>query len=283
MHPALSVIFFTTLSGAGLGLLFLHGALMLWFPDWFDASARVPSLIVGSVLLVSGLFASLLHLGRPERAWRALSQWRSSWLSREGVAAVATIAASLGMLVLYWRGASRPATAVLSAALATLAVITIWCTARIYTSLPTIAAWHNRWVLPNFLALALATGSLWLWLLMPGYRGDAGPTLESATGLGRIGKVSPFEAPHTETNYLLNEMGFVVARRHAVRLRTIALVLGYALPLLVAAASAWSGRDARWIAGVALLLCVAGVFVERWLFFAEARHVITLYYRGTAP
>ena len=88
MHPAVSVIFFTVMSGAGLGMIFLIG---LGFP--VDASAAWVFLIgvVGGGLAVAGLLASTFHLGHPERAWRALSQWRSSWLSREGIAAIATL------------------------------------------------------------------------------------------------------------------------------------------------------------------------------------------------
>src|SRR4249919_4057534 len=88
MHPALSVIFFTTLSGAGYGLL-------LW-AAWHaltGASAARTLLVCIAVALVAstiGLLSSMLHLGKPARAWRAFSQWRTSWLSREGVAAMAT-------------------------------------------------------------------------------------------------------------------------------------------------------------------------------------------------
>src|SRR5215207_728533 len=90
MHPAYSVILFTTASGAGYGLLallglvgFSHGVVSNF---WFG----LVSLFIGLGLVTIGLLSSTLHLGHPERAWRAFSQWRSSWLSREGVAAVAT-------------------------------------------------------------------------------------------------------------------------------------------------------------------------------------------------
>src|SRR5262249_49941394 len=95
MHPAFSVIFFTVASGAGYGLLFLlrvGGALGMLPPDrWFGAAAC--GLAVGAVSF--GLLASTFHLGHPERAWRAMSQWRSSWLSREGLASLITYAPTL--------------------------------------------------------------------------------------------------------------------------------------------------------------------------------------------
>ena len=90
MHPALSVIFFTTLSGAGYGLLFWSA---LACADRRKAPARTLLVVHRarrSCCRRSACSARLLHLGKPQRAWRAFSQWRTSWLSREGVAAMAT-------------------------------------------------------------------------------------------------------------------------------------------------------------------------------------------------
>ena len=90
MHPAYSVILVTTASGAGYGLLVWLGVLSaidaLPADRWFGFAGLALSLGLISV----GLLASTFHLGHPERAWRAFLQWRSSWLSREGAAAVAT-------------------------------------------------------------------------------------------------------------------------------------------------------------------------------------------------
>ena len=115
------------------------------------------------------------------------------------------------------------------------------------------------------------------WWRLGGMARHAG-SVESATGLGHLGTVKPLMPPHTEENYLQHEMGFVVARKHADKLRIFALGLGGVLPiivLLVAPASAAA-------LGFAVLSHVAGMFVERWLFFAEAKHVVTLYYEGAA-
>src|SRR3546814_7492212 len=101
MHPAKSVILFTTASGAGYGLIAWLGVLaalcLLPAERWFGLVAFG----LGLGLVVLGLLSSTLHLGRPERAWRAFSQWRSSWLSREGVAAVATFL-PVGLFALCW-------------------------------------------------------------------------------------------------------------------------------------------------------------------------------------
>src|SRR6188508_911218 len=103
MHPAFSVIFFTTASGAGFGLLAWVGLLALGggLPQ---RGVTLVLLALGAVLAVSGLLSSLLHLGQPLRAWRAFSQWRSSWLSREGVLSVATFLPLLWLLWLVLRG-----------------------------------------------------------------------------------------------------------------------------------------------------------------------------------
>ncbi|MCX7042215.1 MAG: dimethyl sulfoxide reductase anchor subunit, partial [Gammaproteobacteria bacterium] len=87
MHPSFSVIFFTTFSGAGYGLWFWLG-LMATLGQPIERTPTLISLALGFVLVTAGLLSSTLHLGKPLRAWRAFSQWRSSWLSREGVAAV---------------------------------------------------------------------------------------------------------------------------------------------------------------------------------------------------
>ncbi len=104
-------------------------------------------------------------------------------------------------------------------------------------------------------------------------------TLASATGLGRLGAVSTLYWPHTEDNYLLKEMGYVVARRHAAKLRRIALVAGFALPLVAVCASLALGDAlATALVTVAALSLALGLVVERWLFFAEAKHAVMNYY-----
>nr|WP_217497731.1 DmsC/YnfH family molybdoenzyme membrane anchor subunit [Lysobacter enzymogenes] len=104
MHPAFSVIFFTTLSGAGYGLMAWLGALALLQHAGLRGAPQLPSFALGAGLLASlvlvtiGLLSSTAHLGKPLRAWRAFSQWRTSWLSREGVMALLTYAPALALL-----------------------------------------------------------------------------------------------------------------------------------------------------------------------------------------
>jgi DMSO reductase anchor subunit len=107
-----------------------------------------------------------------------------------------------------------------------------------------------------------------------------GTTLNSATGLAG-GAVRSIEWPHTEENYVLKEMGFRIARKHAMRLRVIAQILAFALTLVLLAAALLLS-DLGWPAAILALLAalaqLAGMLVERWLFFAEAKHTVALYY-----
>jgi DMSO reductase anchor subunit len=309
VHPSASIIVFTTLTGAGYGLLFwlgLGAAAGLLPPDRaFVLSALGLALLV----VTGGLVSSAFHLARPERAWRAFSQWRTSWLSREGVASVATYLPALAFGWRSWFGATDAMLRAAALLTAAGAAATVVCTAYIYRSLKPIAHWSNGWVPPNYLALGAMTGALWLaalaavfgdrirdalglavatiliaaplkllyWRHIGGRPGALTP--EAATGLGNLGRVRLFEAPHTEANYLLKEMGFAIARRHSRRLRRIAFELAFAIPLLLVLIAAATGG---WQRAAALLaaatLATLGVLVERWLFFAEAKHTVMLYY-----
>lgn len=318
MHPAASVILFTTSSGAGYGLLALLGVLApLGVPAdrWFGLAGIGLAL----ALVTLGLAASTFHLRHPERAWRAISQWRSSWLSREGLAAIFTYVPALAMAA-GWAGlgfgrVDGAWAAGWSAAgyLASLgAAATVFCTGMIYAVLKPVRQWRDPLVVPVYLAFALATGAVWLHLLAQAFRIGApwtdllaaaalllawslkglywrriaapdkhASTPESATGLGHFGTVRLLDPPHTEENYLLREMGFRVARKHAAKLRRLAWAFGLAAPLaLLALGRAGPGEVAAAAALLAALSAVAGVTIERWLFFAEARHTVTLYYGG---
>ncbi len=307
MKPAPSIVFFTVASGAGYGLLFWLGVLkplgLLPANTLFGATAA----IIALALIAAGLCSSLLHLGRPERAWRALSQWRSSWLSREGVAAVLTFLPAIIFLIALAHGETS---LMLPAGLlsAVGSAVTVYCTGMIYASLKPVKEWHHPMVAPGYLLFASFSGAALLAMLSGFWGGgffpalvaaalgmaalffkraywasvDATPatsTRESATGLGFIGTVRPLESPHTESNYLLREMAFRVARVHAAKLRTIALLLGFALPALFFCLAIILGGGLAIALGVlAAASALAGLLVERWLIFAEATHTVALYY-----
>jgi len=310
MIPAFSVVLLTVASGAGYGLLAWLGVLnalrLLPVSPWFGVGTVVVSLALSG----AGLLASTLHLGHPERAWRAVSQWRSSWLSREAALALLTNLPALGFAAAWvLAGRAIGVTVVLGLLAAAGGLATVACQAMIYVTLRPIRQWCHPLVLPNLLLLALFSGATWLAaaVAVAGYlprveaalgvvfgaaallaklaywrRIDAAPpvaTIESATGLGGIGAVRSLEAPHTEENYLLREMGYAIARKHATRLRAIALVSGFAVPILLLLAGIAAGVTLdRILLPIAAAIGLLGIYIERWLFFAQATHTVTLYY-----
>jgi sulfite dehydrogenase (quinone) subunit SoeC len=314
MHPAYSVIIFTTASGAGYGLLLwmaLASALRGVHPHW---ALGLVGLGLALALIAGGLLSSTAHLGRPERAWRAFSQWRTSWLSREGVLAVATFVPA-GILGIAWvlyetTGGGVVFTSILAAI---LALSTVYATGMIYASLATVPAWNQPLTVPVYLTLSIASGALlfvfvlsffaplptWAivlplitvavaYLVKRGYWQaiDTMPRRlrpEDATGLGHIGKVRQLEPPHDQANFVMREMGFKVARKHAEKLRRLASYLMFVVPsvclLLLLIVSTFA---APLFALVGVVAMGAGVVIERWLFFAEAEHVSMLYYGAGA-
>ena len=342
MRPTFSIIAFTVLSGIGYGAWFLLGLGLAIGQVCGPRSASNPpgismklchapfwspgALVLAFLLVGVGLLCSLGHLGKPQRAWRALSQWRSSWLSREGIAALATFVPAMLLLAaaivvpMIMAGVPAPSEQfsnwvfyaelsqrALGLALAAGSLLTVFCTANIYASLKPIRAWHDRHVMPIYLLLSLYSGALLLlafsmwngdrrillvgmialaplvaWLKHQYWRSiDAQPAIDAgrATGLDALGRVRSLEQPHTEENYLTHEMGFVLARKHASKLRSIVLVAAFALPAALAILALVLPVMQMPAAWLAFASGVGGLFVERWLFFAEAKHAVMAYYQ----
>ena len=288
MYPAPSVIVFSVLSGMGFGLLACLGsglAMASGGPAFFWWG-------LGYGLAVAGLMAATFHLGNPQRAVLAFSQWRSSWLSREAWAAVAALSVLAPMALSDWFGLGLPRW--IGQIGAFLALLTVFTTSMIYTQIRAVPRWHH-WLTPvMFLAFALAGGALLaglgvvaavlmfglavvmlaLWRVGDGQFARAGADLGAATGLGAIGAVQVFEQAHTAGNYLLREMIYVVGRKHATRLRQIAVICAAVVPGLMVAI-----LPGHWgVIAVAALIHLLGALAARWLFFAEAEHVVGLYY-----
>lgn len=306
MKPAASVLLLTTATGFGYGLLAwlgVYAALgLLPATRWFAAGGIGLALLFASF----GLIASTLHLGRKERAWRAFTQWRSSWLSREGVAAVLTYPIAIAFAAACLTGGAM-AVRLLGALAAAASLITVYCTSMIYASLKPIRQWHNPHTAADYLIYAVFSGAVLLELLDAAVLGSPGAaagaavvaaglaliakwaywrhidaqtpltTLASALGLPEGTEVKPLDAPHFTENYVLREMGFMIARRHAGRLRRLALGIGFAVPLVLSLVASLALLPLA--ATAAALACAAlGLFAERWLFFAEATHVSAVYY-----
>jgi sulfite dehydrogenase (quinone) subunit SoeC len=286
VNPAPSVIIFTVLSGAGFGLL----AILALDPSPVSGWPAFAHWALAYALATGGLIASTFHLGHPERAWRALTQWRTSWLSREAWAATATLLIFVPV-ALSQIFAATPARGLAFPGVALCAFTTI-CTAMIYAQIAAVPRW-NHWITPALFLMFGLTGGLILtanpWApvaaLLLGLTlfaaftvGDTlfakrGQTMGTATGLGTIGLTTVFEQPHTGGNYLMREMMYVVGRKHARNLRVIAVVCAAVIPAVMMAISlSWPAVI------IATIIHLTGAFAARWLFFAEAEHVVGLYY-----
>jgi DMSO reductase anchor subunit len=300
MHPAPSIVLFTVLSGLGLGLMVWLGLGLGPDEGLFRWIASALALAVAG----AGGLCSTGHLGRRENAWRAFSQWRSSWLSREACLMVAAMAV-FGLYAAIWclGGVRFWGLGILASA---LSVATIHATAMIYAQLRTVPRWSATPTPALFLAAGLTGGLLaagaaagavgaavagwwtalalvlaigvviwWQTSAAGAVRSAQGSTMETATGLGFMGRVRLFEAPHTGSNYLLKEMAYEVGRKRAFELRRIGAVLGLLVPLVLSVVALLVGG---WLMVIALIAHVAGMLALRWLFFAEAEHVQGLYY-----
>lgn len=308
MHPAFSVIFFTSASGAGYGMLVVLSVIFGFDLLTVDKTLGIVALGLAFLLVTSGLLSSMFHLGHPERAWRAMTQWRSSWLSREGVMSVVTYGPWAALAYVWILDGPMQLGVVSAIASAALALITIYCTAMIYRSLGTVHQWSNGWTVMLYILLGLMSGAVWVGSLLALTGGITGSYLafcmvalligwrvqrhywgfidttehpitpQMATGL-KGESVKLLEGPHTEENYLLQEMGFKIGRKHAQKLRRLVHAFGFGVPLGLVFLSYLTGGTVAVIATTLAAVSMSfGIIVSRWLFFAEAKHVVTLFY-----
>lgn len=288
MHPAPSVIVFTSISGLGFGYFIWLG---LGIPDLYGWEAFA-AFFVAYAFSVGGLLASVFHLANKKNAIYSFSQWQTSWLSREGVLSViALLAFAVFAIGRIFFGTALPVFGYIGAA---LAVLTVFSTSMIYTQLKTVPRWNMPINPVLFLLYSVAGGALLSmqpkvagvlialltalqvvgWMMGDKRLSESGSTKGTATGLNTIGQVRLFESAHTSRNYILDEMVHIVGRKHAQKLRMIAIaalgVVPVALLLLL--------PPSLLVTLIALASHVIGVFASRWLFFAEAEHVVGLYY-----
>ena len=307
MHPAFSVILFTTLAGAAQGLVVALAAAGLagaTLPRGFTLTA----LAVALVLLLAGLAASTFHLGRPERAWRAATMWRTSWLSREVIVLPAFIGVTGLWLLAESQGVGGGLLTLLRLAAIALALLLWLCTAMIYACLKFIQEWAHPLTLVNYTLLGLASG-LGLAAALAALTG-ATAFAAAATGwalaatlaaavfrvasLMRNARIKPTSTLASATgirgpNLRQTSMGMSAGAFNTReffhgkpmwfvrRARLATLLLAFAAPALLLALALASGAAIALVAAVAVQ--TVGLLAERWLFFAQARHPQNLYYQ----
>ena len=305
MKPALSLVFFTAASGAGLGLAIWLLAAQL--AGQVDATLRGAWSAAGlaGVLVGAGLLASTRHLANPRNAWRSFARVRTSWLSREAVLAAAIWPLAALHALLSARGS--PLAAASAVATLVLALAIVACTAMIYACLKTVPRWRTWHTPAGFVAFSLGSGGL-LWAAIAASSGLAAPPAAlvlapvlaavaikalweakfAARGHASInealavpltaprgqaqGRVRLLDAGHSHGTFLTNEFGFVMARERERVLRAAMFVLLAGGPVAILALP---GAAGAWLAAGAFGV---GMLLERWLFFARAEHVVRLYH-----
>jgi len=321
MHPAFSVIFLTTLIGVGQGFFLAlftaeSYAILKLLPQQNSLSFYALGSAISLVFLIAGLIASIFHLGRPERAWRAIAQWRTSWLSREVIA----LPLVMGLIFLY--GVAhffnididllglpefKGQLTLLLGIFATLATFALFiCTGMIYAGVKFLQEWANPITVVNYILLGGASGFSLAVLfsifqapeLVTFYTGWAilltfialitrGFSLYRNAHLKYISNIqSAIGVRHT--NIKQKAMGFMGGSyntreyfHHATKgllksIKWVFLLLTFFIPMLLL----WLGLNGnKDLLISAFVVQYVGLLFERWFFFAQANHPQNFYYQ----
>ena len=325
MQPAFSVIFLTTLIGMGQGLfLALYTGQVYFVLNVVDKTSTDIFYSIGSAvslaLLVLGLVASIFHLGRPERAWRAASMWRTSWLSRE----VIVLPTVMGLIFLYglvhfmgWNltvmtiGAVVIDLSLLIGLLATIAVFSLFiATGMIYACLKFLQEWHSPLTVINYILLGSVSGFTLATLiaaykqpeLIPFFAGWSIVLLILAfifrgASLIRNKRLRPKSTVQTAIGIRHNQikqksMGFMggsVNTRDFFHgktafflrsIKTIFIIMVFAIPLTMLIMALI--KPSVMVLAIATASMYVGLLAERWYFFAEGNHPQNIYYQAIA-
>jgi DMSO reductase anchor subunit len=257
-EPAL--IIFTLLLQAAAGAAWWLAGLIPWLAGHGDpAGARALAAwgwpgVAG--MAVAGVLASCGHLGVPANAWRAACHWRTSWLSREilaattftGLALAAAAAARAGLPGAWAQGLA-----------AASGLILVHCMARAYRLGP-VPAWNTPITPVVFFSTALLLGGGTLGVILaslPGHR--AGPlepvwsiwatavVLLTSSNLILTG-LWLAQLPEAMKARMLDRHRFLVAGRFGLALAGIGAVVlarsgGGQLPLRLGAILAMAGSE----------------------------------------
>ena len=314
MHPSFSLILFTSMAGMAQGAIVSLAVLN-------SGSDQLPSELLNVylfplilALLFGGLLASTFHLGHPERAWRAIMMWRTSWLSREVLILPAFIALTALAYYFSWQ-ASVPNWLWL---LLSMAALALWvCTAMIYQCIRFIQEWAHPATMVNFIALGMSSGwfllmvlltlwsilhpnqavvtssniagvagftgflillslslKLWIWKRNRGLKPKS--NLQSATGI-KTGFVRQISMGMMGGSFNTREFFHQQSSFFVANVRKIAFFGTYLLPVLLLTIVVSNGTLSVLV--LAFVVHCIGLMAERWLFFAEANHPQNLYYQ----
>ena len=326
MHPAFSVIFLTTLIGAGQGLFLalftgqLYASVKLIEPQGEEFYALGSA--VALALLLAGLGASFFHLGRPERAWRAASKWRTSWLSREVIVLPMMMAVVFFYGLFHWMGWTEPfyiagggtlpidVTLLLGFVGILVAFALFVCTAMIYASVKFLQEWHSAYTVGNFLFLGMASG----FMLAAAYSAYIGNHLVGFYGTWAV--IFTLLGLATRTASLIRNATLkhkstlqtaIGIRHRAIEQKSQGFTAGsfntreffhhkspeflklvrtafliLVFPLPILLVGVAYALQSPTLPIAAFVVQYLGLMAERWYFFAEANHPQNLYYQTVA-
>lgn len=322
MRPAFSVLFLTTLIGAGQGLLIALVAGQLFFVVGTGQASETSGFyaigaVLALVLLGLGLLASFFHLANPQRAWRAATRWRTSWLSREVIA----LPAVMGLTVLYgglhWleldttllhfaNGKSLDLTMAAGFALVGACFALFLCTGMIYACVKFIPEWASVWTVINYTLIGLASG----FTLAAAYAASFGSVLTGLFSAGalvlivaalagrgislwRNARIRPLAslkgaigAPHQNIRQVSQGFGGKSFNTteffHGVSDDTVKALVVFCLFAGFVAPAALVLMGAHGLLWAAVIVQYVGLLAERWVFFAQGNHVQNLYYQRKA-
>jgi len=289
MHPAPSIILFTVLSGFGFGLISIIG--LLQFFNQISVVNIIIFSLIGLFFSTVGLISSFFHLANKKNAIKSMSQWQTSWLSREAISSTFCLSIVVGNI--GWVFVQNLYINEVGIVLFLLSLFTIFTTSMIYAQLKTVPSWNNILTPALFIFAALAGGSILLMdyaslvlLLIFGvlqvlfwYIADQSfiykeTSVGTALGFSKNEDIRAFDVAHTNRNYLLNEMVYRVARKHAIKIRYISFFAAFVFPMSLTLI--FPGNFSVSVLIIASHL--VGIYFSRWLFFAEAKHSVGFYY-----
>ena len=289
MHPAPSIILFTVLSGFGFGLISIIG--LLQFLSVISMFDLIIYSIIGVIFATVGLVSSFFHLANKKNAIKSLSQWQTSWLSREAIASIFCLLVVFGNII--WAVSQNNYISEVGIVLFFLSLFTIFTTSMIYAQLKTVPSWNNALTPAIFVCAALTGGAILLtdyaslvlllvfgtlqisfWYIADRGFQDKETSVGTALGYNKNEEIRPFDVAHTNRNYLLNEMVYKVARKHSVKIRYISFFMAFVFPmsLILIFPNNFS------VSVSAITIHLIGIYFSRWLFFAEAKHSVSFYY-----
>ena len=289
MHPAPSIILFTVLSGFGFGLISIIG--LLQFLSVISMFDLIIYSIIGVIFATVGLVSSFFHLANKKNAIKSLSQWQTSWLSREAIASIFCLLVVFGNII--WAVYQNNYVSEVGVVLFFLSLFTIFTTSMIYAQLKTVPSWNNALTPAIFVCAALTGGAILLtdyaslvlllvfgtlqisfWYIADRGFQDKETSVGTALGYNKNEEIRPFDVAHTNRNYLLNEMVYKVARKHSVKIRYISFFMAFVFPmsLILIFPNNFS------VSVSAITIHLIGIYFSRWLFFAEAKHSVSFYY-----